>query len=89
MDLLNLLQIIACVIPVIGVAIVAIHRIEGFYILNSGQLVGLIYFCLTEQWFLALQMIALFTFNSYGIYSWKKKGVGKEPIKLPWRKKNG
>lgn len=82
------LQIIAGVIPVVGVAIVATHRIEGFYILNFGQLLGFIYFCLTGQWCFALQMIALTTFNSYGIYSWKKRGVGKEPIKLPWRKKD-
>ena len=88
MDFLKILQVIAAFIPIIGVGIVALHRIEGFYILNAGQIIGISYFVITKQYWFAVQMGILTIFNSYGIYNWKKKGVGKEPIKWPWKKEN-
>ena len=83
---MDFLEIIVAVMACIGVGIVALHRIEGFWILCIGQLLGILYFMLTKQYWFVIQMVVLTIFNGYGIYNWNKKGVGKEPIQWPWRK---
>ena len=82
----DFLEIIVAIMACIGVGIVALHRVEGFWVLCFGQMLAIVYFSILSQFWIAGQMFVLTIFNGYGIYNWKKNGVGKEPIKWPWIK---
>lgn len=83
---MDFLEIIVAVMSCVGVGIVALHRVEGFWILCIGQILAIFYFSVLSQFWIAGQMLVLTIFNGYGIYNWKKQGVGKEPIRWPWKK---
>jgi len=83
---MDILEIIVAIMACVGVGIVALHRVEGFWILCAGQILAMFYFSLLGQYWITGQMFVLTIFNGYGVYNWNKQGVGKEPIKWPWRK---
>ena len=83
---MDLLEIAVAIMTCVGVGIVALHRVEGFWILCIGQILAIVYFSTLGQYWIAGQMVILTIFNGYGIHNWNKKGVGKEPIKWSWKK---
>jgi len=77
MDYVKIIEILSTMFILIGVWLVSIPKISGFYIMNIGQ-IGLILYGILRgnMLFLILQSIILFIINSNGIYNWSKKKVG-------------
>lgn len=77
---MDVLEPIYVILSLIGVVLVSLPRIEGFYFFILGQLLAIIYFYNGNQNWLLFQMVFLIVVNMYAIWSWGKKGVGNKPL---------
>jgi hypothetical protein len=65
------------ILGVVGVFLVSIKRKNGFIWIGLGQLLFVFYFYFFGQYFLAIQNIILFGFNSFGYIYWTRKETKK------------
>lgn len=71
-----ILEIIATILVFIGVFLIAMPNIKGYYFMSAAQVLWITFGFLNEHYIFAVQGIVLLLFNFYGIYNWRKKNVG-------------
>jgi nicotinamide riboside transporter PnuC len=75
MEYLKVLEILATIITLIGIALISIPKRLGMYILIVGSILWIIFSYLNSHYFFLIQTIICLILDIYGIYSWKKKGI--------------
>ncbi len=73
---LSVIEIVSTVLVCVAVPLIAVPRIEGFYVLSVAQVGWSIFAYFNNQYFFLGQSLFLLVFNIVGIYSWRKKKVG-------------
>ena len=71
-----ILEILATLLVFIGVFLIAIPNIKGYYYMSAAQVLWIIFGILNVHYIFAIQGVVLLIFNFYGIYNWRKKNVG-------------
>jgi nicotinamide riboside transporter PnuC len=77
MDILKLLEIANLILIVIAVYAISIPKRWGLYFLIIGQFLVMRVFYYKNLYYMIVLMFIVSYFNAMGIYTWKKKGVGK------------
>jgi hypothetical protein len=70
------LEFLAVLLVLIGVALVAIPRIEGQYLMVSAQVAWAIFAYRKKLWGLLFQSVLLFGMSAYAVMSWTTHGIG-------------
>jgi hypothetical protein len=76
MDILLLMEISATIFVLGGVWLIGNPHILGIWLMFVAQTIWFIYAMKTDQYFLAIQSLILFLFNTRALINWRKKGVG-------------
>ena len=69
-------EIIAMVFVCIGVVLITIPNIKGMYMMTVAQVLWGIFSIQHGHWYFFWQSCFLLVFNIFGIYNWKRKGIG-------------
>ncbi len=70
------LEIISTLFVFIGVFLIAVPKIQGYYFMSVAQVGWTVFGVINNHNFLMIQSVVLLLFNFYGIYNWRKKKVG-------------
>lgn len=76
-DILKVLEIANLILIVIAVYAISIPKRWGLYIMIVGQFLAMPVFYYKNLYYMVILMFILNCFNARGIFTWKKKGVGK------------
>jgi len=76
MEFLRKLEIASFILTLIALYLISIPSIWTFPVFLVSFAVQMVIFKRIGQTFLFYQMIVLFIFNAYNIYSWWSKGIG-------------
>ena len=74
--ILDVIEIVATVLACVGVVLIAVPRIEGFYLMAVAQVGWGVFGYWYDQYFFLWQCVFFLVVNLVAIYSWRKKKVG-------------
>ena len=71
------IEFISFILTMYGVVAITIPKRNGLWVLSIASVTWGIFAYLTGNNFLLLQNVFLLVFDIFGIYNWKKKGIGE------------
>jgi hypothetical protein len=75
-DIIVQIEFVSFILTVYGVIAIAIPKRNGLWVLAVASVFWSVFAYLTGNNFLLLQNLFLLVFDIFGVYNWKKKGIG-------------
>jgi nicotinamide riboside transporter PnuC len=72
----NILQFIGMTTTLYSIYLMAVPKILGFWISILSQVFWIIFAIRNKHYILAFQCFCILIFCCFGLYQWRKKGVG-------------
>jgi hypothetical protein len=70
------LEFLSVLLVLVGVALVAVPRIEGQYLMVTAQVAWAVFAYKNKLWGLLFQSVLLFGMSAYAVMSWTTHGIG-------------